>query len=129
MENDIIDDESSLGEMIRGAREVKGLSIRSFAKLANADHTLVSRIEAGKVQRPSVDLLERFAAVLEIDPSGLLAKVGIKPRLPEPRMYFRSAFGVSDDEARDMLETLRAKYGKKIGQDNTESEHESNEAT
>lgn len=127
MENDLTDENASLGETIRSAREAKGLSIRSFAKLANADHTLVSRIEAGKVQRPSVDLLERFARVLEIDPSRLLAKVGIKPRLPEPRMYFRSAFGVSDEEARDMLETLRVKYGKKVAQNNrdeAESEHE-----
>ena len=118
-----------LGDTIRSAREAKGLSIRSFAKLASADHTLVSRIEAGKVQRPSVDLLERFARVLEIDPSELLALVGIKPKLPEPRMYFRSAFGVSDAEAQDMLETLWAKYGKKIERDSTESENESNEAT
>jgi transcriptional regulator with XRE-family HTH domain len=127
MEDDMTDESMSLAETIRSAREGKGLSIRRLAELAQADHTLLSRIEAGKVQRPSVELLERCAAVLEIDPSELLKHVGIKPRLPEPRMYFRSAFGVSDEEARDMLETLRAKYGKKMEQDNTESEHRQDE--
>lgn len=111
MEDDTADEDRSLGETIRAAREAKGLSIRSFARAANADHTLVSRIEAGKVLRPSVELLERFADVLECDASELLALVGIRPRLPEPHVYFRSAFGVSDEEAEDMLALLRKEYG------------------
>jgi transcriptional regulator with XRE-family HTH domain len=114
MEDDTANESRSLGTTIRTAREAKGLSIRSLARTANTDHTLVSRIEAGKVLRPAVELLERFADVLEIDPSTLLEKVGIKPRLPEPRMYFRSAFGVSDEEAGEMLKTLEKEHGSKL---------------
>jgi hypothetical protein len=50
--------------------------------------------------------------VLEIDSQELLKFVGVKPSMPEPRVYFRKEFGVSDKEAREIVKLIKENYGK-----------------
>lgn len=104
---------TSLGEAVRQAREEAGLSVRALAASVGVSASNITRLEAGEHQAPSASLLQRVADVLEIDSSDLLAFIGVKPSLPEPRTYFRRAYGMSDKEAREavrMIEQLHEKH-------------------
>lgn len=76
----------TLASVIRQAREAAELSIRQLAQVVGAHHSLLARIEAGKVTRPSPDMVQRIAEALELDSSELLAFIGVKPSsvLPLP---------------------------------------------
>ena len=108
-----LDGESpTLASAIRQAREAAGLSIRQLAALVGINYSVLSRIEAGQVTRPSAEVLQNMADVLELDATELLAFIGVKATLPEPRVYFRRAYGMTEDEAEEaasIIADLRAK--------------------
>jgi len=56
-----------LGEMIKEAREKKGLSQRQLAKNMNIDNGEISRIEKGKRKQPSFYTLKKLYNELNID--------------------------------------------------------------
>jgi transcriptional regulator with XRE-family HTH domain len=101
-----------LGQYLRTKREEAGLSIRELARLAGVDFAYLSRLESGERSEPSAELLQRIADVLEADASELLAYVGIKPVMPEPRAYFRKQYGVSESDAEEMAQLLDKFTGK-----------------
>src|SRR6266849_5822966 len=103
----------SLGETIRAHREAAGLSQRQLGSMADLHHSLLARIESGEVEKPSAELLQRLADTLEIDAQALLEFIGVKPNLPEPQVYFRKEFGVSDREAREIVKLIEERYVKK----------------
>jgi transcriptional regulator with XRE-family HTH domain len=103
---------TTLGEAIRQARKAAGLSSRQLAPLVGIHHSVLSRYECGEVTRPKPKVLQDIAEVTETDASALLAFLGVKATLPEPRVYFRKAYGMTDDEAEEAEATiaeLRAK--------------------
>jgi len=71
------------------------------AKAADINHSYLVKLELDQADNPSAAYLQRLADVLEIDPSDLLAFIGVEPSatLPSPRVYFRRKFGISDAEA------------------------------
>jgi transcriptional regulator with XRE-family HTH domain len=101
-----------LGAYLRTKRQEAGLSIRELARLAGVDFAYLSRLESGERSEPSAELLQRIADVLETDAGELLAYVGVKPVLPEPRAYFRKRYGVSEREAEEMARLLERFTGK-----------------
>jgi transcriptional regulator with XRE-family HTH domain len=64
-------DPSVLGDRIRRHRRATGQSQNELAAAAGVASSYVSRFEGGR-RRPSVDLLERIAAALEVDVDELL---------------------------------------------------------
>jgi len=102
----------SLADVIREAREAAGLSIRQLATLVGLDFSVLSRIEAGKVARPSPEVLQNLADVLELDAAELLAFIGVKMKLPEPRTYFRQAYGMTEREAEEAAALIARRYRK-----------------
>lgn len=99
----------SLGEYLKEARERAGLSQRELGKQADVHHSYIARIESGELATPIPEYLQRLADVLEIDVTELLAFLGVKPEMPEPRVYFRRKFGVDADQA-DILAQLIEDY-------------------
>lgn len=102
---------ATLADTIRAAREAAGLSLRQLSPLVGLDFSVLSRIEAGKVTRPSPEVLQNIADVLELDASELLTFVGVKATLPEPKIYFRKAYGMSEDEANEAARLIEERYG------------------
>jgi transcriptional regulator with XRE-family HTH domain len=102
---------ATLADTIRAAREAAGLSLRQLSPLVGLDFSVLSRIEAGKVTRPSPEVLQNIAEVLELDASELLAFVGVKATLPEPKVYFRKAYGMTEDEAIEAARLIEERYG------------------
>src|SRR6266516_2783084 len=94
---------TALGAYVRAERERAGLSIRQLAGLVGVHASSIMRLESGQHTSPSPDLLQRLADVLELDPGELLAFIGVKPSLPEPRIYLRKKYGMSEAEAQEIV--------------------------
>jgi transcriptional regulator with XRE-family HTH domain len=100
----------TLGEYIRAHREAAGLSQRQLAIKAGLYHSLLGRLESGDIAvRPTPEHLQKIADALSVDVSELLQYLGIKPTLPEPRVYFRRKLGVNAETA-DVLAQLVEEY-------------------
>lgn len=111
----------SLGHVIREAREQLDLTIRELGRVAGISHTQLGRIESGKVQTPSKEMLATIAKALDRNPLPLLilgghlsdeeARIALEPmfrdgaELPEEWGEWAS---VSLGEARDVLRTPSA---------------------
>jgi transcriptional regulator with XRE-family HTH domain len=95
----------TLGALIAARREALGLSQRQLAARADVDSSVVSRLENNRFEQPSALLLQRLADALSTNVSELLAFVGVRPELPEPRAYFRRKLGMNAKEA-DVLARL-----------------------
>jgi transcriptional regulator with XRE-family HTH domain len=103
---------ATLGEYLRQAREHAGYSQRELARLADVQHTYLFRIESGVLATPQPEYLQRIADVLELDVAEFFGFLGVQPKLPEPRVYFRKAYGVSAAEADEIVRMLDERYGK-----------------
>ena len=102
--------DNALGDFIHEQREAAGLSIRQAAEAAGLHYSFWSRIESGDRRKIDPKDLQRIAKVLRVDPSVLLAFIGVEPVLPEPQVYFRRAYGMSEheaDQAAQIIENLR----------------------
>lgn len=67
---------TKLGETISTARKEKGISQRELARLSSMDCAEVSRIEAGKRQKPNVLYLKGIANALDLSLLDLMEKAG-----------------------------------------------------
>jgi transcriptional regulator with XRE-family HTH domain len=62
---------NNLGKTIRIIRQAKSITMADFARNSGVSVPYVSLVEGGKRQ-PSLDVLRRFAAALEIPPEALV---------------------------------------------------------
>ena len=104
---------TTLAAYLCGKREAAGLSQRQLAALAHVDHSYLAKLESGKIStRPNPEHLQRLCDALGVELSEAMALLGIRSTLPEPRVYFRRAYGVDADEAEIMarlIDEYRAK--------------------
>ncbi len=71
--------ESSFGEVLRATRKQRGLSQEALALDAGVERNYISLIELGR-NSPSIRILFKLCAVLDVTPSQLLARV--EERMP-----------------------------------------------
>lgn len=99
-----------IGDRVKKHREIKGLSMTELAERANVAKSYLSSIERNIQSNPSIQFLEKVAAVLEIPVETLLqdeaAKETTKSLDPDWIQLVKDAMasGVSKDEFRDFLE-------------------------
>ncbi|MBP1949058.1 helix-turn-helix domain-containing protein [Virgibacillus litoralis] len=72
-----------IGEKIQIIRKQKGLSLSECAQRANISKSYLSNIERNLNQNPSIQIIERIAAVLNADLRILLGTKPIDELLPE----------------------------------------------
>jgi transcriptional regulator with XRE-family HTH domain len=123
-------DPDSLGAYIRSARERAKLSLRQVAAQVGVNYGYLARIESGERSKPSPDVLQKLADALAIDSAELFAFFGVKPALPEPKVYFRRAYGMSESEALEaakIIENLRAHQREEQTEDNEQTMKGGNE--
>lgn len=58
---------NDFGAVLKAHREVAGLSVRDLAKLANINHTDVSKLENNKILKPSIKMLLSISEVLKVN--------------------------------------------------------------
>lgn len=100
----------SLGKHLRTLRKRAGWSQRQFAGMVGIHHSYLARLENGEAASPAAELLQRMAEVLEIDTADLLSYIGIKPSLPEPRVYFRRMYGLSPEQAEQAAKLIEREF-------------------
>lgn len=105
-------DPASLAEYVTTMREQAGLSQRQVAAKAGIHHSFLARVENGDVKTLDPATLQRICEVIGADTTTALAYLGVKPTLPEPRVYFRRALGVGADDA-EILARLVEDYRSK----------------
>lgn len=70
---------TGLGDRLREAREIAGLSARMLGELAGTSHATVAYIERGRSQTPRADVLLGLALVLGVRIEWLAMGVGDPP--------------------------------------------------
>jgi transcriptional regulator with XRE-family HTH domain len=121
------EDAGSLASYLKQAREDAGLSLRDLAARSGVSFAHIRRIEQGE-NKPAFEILQKITAALSLDLDEVLSAVGVKMTrtLPEPRVYFRRKFGVSEDDAETMAQLIE-KYQSKGGQENGENIEDSDD--
>lgn len=69
----------AFGEKIRDLRKARGLSQRDLAGRADIDFTYLSKIENGRMEPPSEEVIRRVARELGADADGLIVLAGKFP--------------------------------------------------
>jgi transcriptional regulator with XRE-family HTH domain len=64
-------DAARFGRRVAARRTELGISAKEFAEKVHIHPTTISRIEHGKIRRPSWDTVKRIADALAVDPSDL----------------------------------------------------------
>jgi transcriptional regulator with XRE-family HTH domain len=72
----------TLGEFIRGQRELANLSMRQLAEIAKISNPYLSQVERG-LYKPSADVLKQIAGALHISAETMYAQAGLLDT-PEP---------------------------------------------
>ncbi|MFC4245321.1 helix-turn-helix domain-containing protein [Gryllotalpicola reticulitermitis] len=96
----------TLGTYIKQEREKQHLSLSHFSELARIPRSNMQRIEAGVVQHPRADVLQRVANTLGIPVVDLFRHVSYtaEASLPPYRSYLESRYMRLSPEAIDELE-------------------------
>ena len=63
---------SEFGELLRTLRHRKGLSQKKLSKLVGVSQVSILRMEKGEVEKPTAQVIERLANVLDIDIHALI---------------------------------------------------------
>lgn len=120
----------TLAEVIREARQSRGLSTRALGEKVGLDQSNIVRLEAGSTTTPKPAVLSAIAETLGLPIADLYALAGYtRPsELPAFTPYLRSKFADMPAEARSELERsfrhIADKYGFDAnGPNNGEDEH------
>lgn len=104
---------SSLGEYLQATREQADMSQRQAAAKGGIHHSFLARLESGEVKSPDPGLLQRYCEAIGGNAEIALSYLGVRPITPEPRVYFRRAFGVDADDAEILAQLVEDYRNKK----------------
>jgi len=115
--------ENAFGNALRERRREVGMSQRELADRTKLDFSYISKMENGRLPPPAADTIVQICRVLEIPSDQLLALTGKLPsnvqqtitNKESAQAFLREAqeFGLSDDEWKKMIRSLRGLMGRK----------------
>ena len=111
--------DKSVGEMVLGARESLGLSIRALAAEAGVDPRWLSRMEQGLYRNPDPRYLNRLAEILDLETVDLFIAADYAD-LPGFAPYLRSKYDLPAEaiiQLQAHLELLAEHYDREGGSD------------
>lgn len=127
-----------LGEILQAARAETGLSLQQVAEQAGLSKGGISRVEQGKIVKPTLDTLLALSELYGTDPMRLIEAAGYKlkkPALPDFKPYLRQKYRHlpkdAKDELADAFQRITEKYGtsQQSGPANGEDEDEDQTST
>ena len=86
-------DMQALGETLRAAREVKGLSARRLAAASGLTHSFISKLESATYDSVSPDSLMALAQALDVAPADLFTLAGFS--FPMPCLHLPRTCGLA----------------------------------
>jgi len=106
------------GDMVREARERRGLSIAKLAELAEVDPRWLSRFEQGVYRNPDPRLMHRLAGVLDLETIDLFTAAEFVEGLPGFGPYLRTKYDLPPEAIAQLeahFELLAEKYDQEGG--------------
>lgn len=103
---------TQLGQLIRAARQDKGLSTPELAMAVGIAQSNIVRLENGQVETPAAVLLQRLSTQLDLPLTQLYRLAGIP--VPALQPYLRADYGLSDQDVtrvQDYIQQLASRYG------------------
>jgi transcriptional regulator with XRE-family HTH domain len=85
----VINDDEGVGDRVRRFRRHRKLTQQALADIAGVDKGYISRLEAGEIADPGIDLVERLSGALQVS----------MRHLADPRWYAGEATELPDWEA------------------------------
>jgi transcriptional regulator with XRE-family HTH domain len=104
---------SSLGEFIRGQRELSEVSVRQFAELVGISNPYLSQIERG-LRTPSEQVLQSIADALQVSADTLYDQAGVpreKDGPPKVVMAIREDTKLTGRQRQALIEVYEAFVG------------------
>lgn len=77
----------TLGELIKNAREKKGMSQRELSRQSGIDNNTIAKLEKGERKKPNVFALKKIAYILDIDLKYILSAAGYEDEDIEFELY------------------------------------------
>ena len=77
----MLSENKTVGEVIREAREKKGLSRNQLSKLAQVSHTELARVESGERDFPNPRRLRRISKFIDVDYNDLMYMAGLGSKI------------------------------------------------
>lgn len=111
---------NQFGQLLRTLREEKGYTLRQLEEMTNVTASYLYRIETGHRKAPSLNIVQRLAEALEVDPLILIevANDGTKPKqiLPLESLLYSSSYLINGKEADVETKKLLVKLIKKASE-------------
>lgn len=112
---------NTLGNLLRGGRERKSLSLRGVERVTGVSNAYLSQLESGKIRQPSPVVLHKLAELYELPYATIMERAGY-PAVSEagteaePSVIDSRLGPITTDEERalrEYLEFLRSRRGRK----------------
>jgi transcriptional regulator with XRE-family HTH domain len=93
-----------LGALVEKSRVSQGLSLRDAEAKSNCAAAWIMRLEKGVYDQPAIDKLTALVEALGIDSAKVDRLTGgyLSDSLPSSRVYFRSRYGLSQEETEEI---------------------------
>lgn len=78
---------NTLGELIKNAREKKGMSQRELSRQSGIDNNTIAKLEKGERKKPNIFALKKIAYILDIDLKNILSAAGYENEDIEFELY------------------------------------------
>lgn len=75
--------ETTLGNLVRAAREERGLTVRQLAEMVGVEHPTITRIETGHTSMPRPEVIDGIVRVLGLSGRAVLSAMGYSKRMIE----------------------------------------------
>lgn len=101
-----------LGQLIRAARQDRGLSTPELARAVGIAQSNIVRLENGQVETPAAVLLQRLSNQLELPLVQLYRLAGIP--VPALQPYLRADYGLNEQDVarvQEYIQQLASRYG------------------
>ncbi len=100
-----------LGDALKNLREAAALNLYQLHKRTGIARSHLYRLEAGEISEPRADMLNLLAREFGIEPEQLYElawqTTGTGPGMPSLPTYFRSKYGLDEDQIKAVERTLK----------------------
>jgi len=111
------DSKKTLGSVLRQARDLKNLALRTVEERTGISNAYISQLENDKIKKPSADILHKLAITYKIDFNFLLHVSGLVEKSTSENVSFGkfvfSKDNLSPEEEEMLIEYLQFMRQKK----------------
>lgn len=97
---------TSLGSVLRQARDLKKLSLRTVEEMTGISNAYLSQIENDKIKKPSADILHKLATTYKVDFNYLLQVGGLVEKSSSNNVSFGKFVFSKDNLTKEEEEEL-----------------------